>query len=71
MQVPCSTYSSTSKMDAIYSFETSVDFKRTRQHYVPEYSTVCNHWCENLKSLLDTNKSTQDSSTYAARHSRK
>jgi hypothetical protein len=34
--VPCSAYSSTMKMEAICSFETSVDFQRTTRRYIPE-----------------------------------
>jgi hypothetical protein len=38
-------------MEAICSFETSVDFQRTTLRYIPEdTSTLHNHRCENLKS---------------------
>jgi hypothetical protein len=47
--VYCSAYSSTLKMEAIFSSETSVDFQRTIQRYIPEYSTLLNHSSENLK----------------------
>jgi hypothetical protein len=46
----CSAYFSTLKMEAICSSETSVDFQRTTQRYIPEDSTLHNHRCENLKS---------------------
>jgi hypothetical protein len=32
------------------SFETSVDFYWTTQHYIPEETALYNHHCENLKS---------------------
>jgi hypothetical protein len=32
------------------SSETSVNFHRTTRRYVPEYGTLHNHCCENLKS---------------------
>jgi hypothetical protein len=38
--VSCSAYSSTLKMDATCSFETSVDFQRTTWRYIPEYRTL-------------------------------
>jgi hypothetical protein len=38
---------STLKMEAICSFETSVD---TTRHYIPEEGTLRDHCCENLKS---------------------
>jgi hypothetical protein len=44
------TYFSTLKMEVIYSFETSVETQRTTRRYIPEYSTLHNHRCENLKS---------------------
>jgi hypothetical protein len=50
--VSCSTYSSTLKMEAICSSETSVNFERTTRHYTPEGSTFHNHHYENLKSTL-------------------
>jgi hypothetical protein len=36
----CSAYSSTLKMEAICSSETSVHFQRTIQRYIPENSTL-------------------------------
>jgi hypothetical protein len=48
--VSCSAYSSTLKMEAICSSETSVDFQRTTRRYIPEDSNIYNHRCENLKS---------------------
>jgi hypothetical protein len=46
-------YSSTFKMDAICSSETSVDFQRTTRRYIPEDGTLHNHRCENLKSYRE------------------
>jgi hypothetical protein len=40
------------KIEAICSFETSVEFKRTTRCYIPEDSTLHNHRCENLKSYI-------------------
>jgi hypothetical protein len=40
MLVPCSAYSSTLKIEAISSSETSVDFQRTTWRYVPEDRTL-------------------------------
>jgi hypothetical protein len=50
--VSCSAYSSTPKMEAICSSETSVDFQRIARRYIPEDSTLHNHRCENLKSYM-------------------
>jgi hypothetical protein len=36
----CLVYSSTLKMEATYSSETSVDFQRTSRNYIPEISTL-------------------------------
>jgi hypothetical protein len=47
--VSCTVYSSTLKMEAIFSSETSVGFQRTTWLYIPESSTLHNHSCENLK----------------------
>jgi hypothetical protein len=43
-------YSSTLKMEAIYSSEMSVDFQQNTRRYIPEHNTLHNHHCENLKS---------------------
>jgi hypothetical protein len=43
--------SSTLKMEAICSSETSVDTQRTTRPYIPEVDTLHNHHCENLKSF--------------------
>jgi hypothetical protein len=48
----CLAYSSTLKMVAICSSETSVDFQRSTRRYIPEDSTLHNHRCENLKSYF-------------------
>jgi hypothetical protein len=40
-------------MEAICSSETSVDFQRTTQRYIPEDITLHNHRCENLKYTYD------------------
>jgi hypothetical protein len=36
----CLAYSSTMKMEVIFSSKTSVDFQRTRPRYIPEDRTV-------------------------------
>jgi hypothetical protein len=42
MLVSCLAYSSTLKVEAVYSFETSVHFQRTTRRYMPELiSSVC------------------------------
>jgi hypothetical protein len=46
----CLVYSSTLKMEALFSSETSIDIERTTRRYIPEDSTLHNHRCENLKS---------------------
>jgi hypothetical protein len=49
----CLAYSSTLKMDATCSSETSVDFKRTTRRYIPEdRRPLHNHRCSNLKSYI-------------------
>jgi hypothetical protein len=48
------SYSSILKMVATCSSETSVDFQRTTQRYIPEDRTVHNHCCEKLKSYILT-----------------
>jgi hypothetical protein len=45
-------YSSTLKMKATYSSETSVDFQRTTQRYISEDITLHNHQCENISSYI-------------------
>jgi hypothetical protein len=50
--VSCFTYSSTLKMKAICSSETSVDFHRTTQRYNPKYPMLHGHGCENLRSNI-------------------
>jgi hypothetical protein len=42
--------SSTQKMEAISSSETSVETERTTRRHIPEDDTLQNHRCENLKS---------------------
>jgi hypothetical protein len=44
--------SSTLKMEAICSFETSVTTQRTTRPHIPEDDTLYNHRCENLKSYI-------------------
>jgi hypothetical protein len=44
--------SSTLKMEAICSSETSVDIQRTTWRYIPEDSTLHNHRCENLRPAM-------------------
>jgi hypothetical protein len=51
--ISCSTYSSTQKMEAICSSETSVDFRRiTTWRFIPENNNLHNHRCANLKSYI-------------------
>jgi hypothetical protein len=44
--------SSTLKMEAICSSETSVEIQQTTRRHIPEDDTLHNHRCENLKSYL-------------------
>jgi hypothetical protein len=44
--------SSTLKMEAICSFETSVETQRTTRRHIPEDDTLHNHRCENLRSYI-------------------
>jgi hypothetical protein len=37
-------------MEMICSSETSIDFQKTTRLYVPEYNTLYNNRCQNLKS---------------------
>jgi hypothetical protein len=48
--VSCSAYSSTLKMEAIFSSETSAETRRTTRRHIPEDDSLHNHRCENLKS---------------------
>jgi hypothetical protein len=43
-------FSSTLKMEAICSSETSVESQQTTRRHIPEDDTLHNHLCENLKS---------------------
>jgi hypothetical protein len=52
--VSCLAYSSTLKMEATCSSETSVDFQQATLHYIPEDRTLHTHLCENLKSYEDS-----------------
>jgi hypothetical protein len=52
MLVSSWAYSSTMKMEAVRSSETSADTQRTTRSYIPEDSTLHNHRCENLKSYI-------------------
>jgi hypothetical protein len=51
--VSCSAYSSTLKVEAMYSSEAAIDFQRTTWRYIPEDSTLHNHRFDNLKSYID------------------
>jgi hypothetical protein len=53
-QVSCLVYSSTLKMEATFSSETSVDFQRTTRHYIPEESTLHNPVCRVGRICLRT-----------------
>jgi hypothetical protein len=44
--------SSTLKMEAIYSSETSAATQETTRRHIPEDNTLHNHRCENLKSNM-------------------
>jgi hypothetical protein len=50
--VSCLAYSSTLKIEAIYSYETLVEFQRDTWRYIPEDITLHNHRCENLTSYM-------------------
>jgi hypothetical protein len=50
--VSCLDCSSTLKMEAKFSSETSVDFQRTARSYIPQYRTLHNRRFENLKSYI-------------------
>jgi hypothetical protein len=50
MLVSCLVYSSTLKMDATGSSETSIDFHRSIRRYITEDRILRNHRCENLIS---------------------
>jgi hypothetical protein len=52
MLVSCLPYSLTSKMEAAFSSETSVDFQQITWRYTPDDRTLHNHCCENLKSCI-------------------
>jgi hypothetical protein len=56
----CSAYSSTLKMEAICSSETSIDFQRTARRYIPEDSTLrvrtSNPTLKGTSSLAETEK---------------
>jgi hypothetical protein len=50
MLVSYFSYPSTLKIEAICSFETSLDFHRTTRHCIPEDRTLHSHRCDNLRS---------------------
>jgi hypothetical protein len=45
----CMAYPSALKLEAMYSFGMSIDFRRTTGCYVPEYRTLHNNRCDNIK----------------------
>jgi hypothetical protein len=51
MLVLCLAHSSTLKMEATCSSETSADFRRSTRHYIPEDSNIHDHRCENFRVL--------------------
>jgi hypothetical protein len=55
--ISCLAHSSTLKMAATCSSETSVDFKRTTRRYAPEDRALYNHCWENLKSYTSQMRS--------------
>jgi hypothetical protein len=52
MLVSCLASSSTLKIEAICSSETSADFQQTIWPYIPEDLTLHNFQCENLRSYI-------------------
>jgi hypothetical protein len=40
------------KMEATCSSETLIDFKGTKQRYIPVYGTLYNHRCENRSAYF-------------------
>jgi hypothetical protein len=50
--ISCLPYSSTLKIEAKCSSETSVDFKQATQPYIPEHRTPHNHCWEDIKCHL-------------------
>jgi hypothetical protein len=48
----CLAYSATLKMEATWSSETSDNFPRITRHCIPEDTTLHNHRCENLRSIV-------------------
>jgi hypothetical protein len=50
MLVLAEIISSTLKMGAICSYETSVATQQTTRRHIPEYDTLHSYRCENLKS---------------------
>jgi hypothetical protein len=54
MLVSCLAYSSTLKMEATCSSETSVNFQHITCRYIPEDTTLHNHCYEILESYLGT-----------------
>jgi hypothetical protein len=50
--VSCFANSSIPKMEATCSYETSFDFQCTTRRYIPEYATIHNHRCEDLRPYI-------------------
>jgi hypothetical protein len=50
--ISCFVFSSNLKMEATYSSETSFDFQRTTQRYIPEDKSFHNHSCENQRPYI-------------------
>jgi hypothetical protein len=50
MIISCLAYSSTLKMEAVCSSETSVDLHWTTRRYIPKDTTLHKHRCENLEA---------------------
>jgi hypothetical protein len=44
--------SSTLKIEAMCSCETSVETQRTTRRHIPDYDTLHSHRCENFKSYI-------------------
>jgi hypothetical protein len=52
MLISCLVYSSTLKIEASCSLETSFKFQRTLSHFIPECRSLHKHRCEYLKSYI-------------------
>jgi hypothetical protein len=60
MLASCLAYSLTLKMEVTCFSETSVDFQRTTQRYIPEYGILHNNCCYSLKFYIHEGRLTID-----------